>query len=693
MRKKHILYQLLHFPTLIVGGISAGLGLIVLFGWYTHNITLIQVIPTFVPMQYNTALGFLFCGLGVLTQLLGRKRLAVVCGATVGAIGFLTLLQYISSLNFGIDQLLMKHYITVETSHPGRMAPNTALCFGLSGLALLIMNKFNKFRQRNLTVGIVGSIIAALGMVAFFGYLSDVNTAYGWGNLTRMAVHTAVGFALLGIGIFLIVWREEVIENTIILPQWFAFPVGINIATFSVALWQALTVQQGTEKSAFPYVILISGLLMTALLIFTIRLAQISWHRAKDIEQINQELVREITERKRAEEKIKKYSENLEYMIKERTQELNQVLLDTEEARDRIDGIIKSVADGLMVIDTQNKVILMNRAAEDMLGIRFSDAIGRSVDFLIKEKTLREKIQYTLNKKTTGYQFDFESPKDGKKHPRIMRASTSVIHDKENNKTGVVMTIRDITLEKEIDRMKTEFLSTAAHELRTPLTSIQGFSEILLTNDDIAEDERKKFLSYINKQSVGLAGIINDLLDISRIESKRGFTLTKIKCDIGDIINQVIPIFKEQSKKHKFKALLPEMPIILFVDPEKTRQVLKNLLDNAVKYSPKGGLIKVSGEVVDNYFRISVEDDGIGMTSEQVDKAFDKFYRVSSSDKAPSGTGLGMTIVKSIIEMHGGKVWVESEHGKGMAVHFTIPYSSKKLLRKKRSNKIKKKPN
>jgi len=362
----------------------------------------------------------------------------------------------------------------------------------------------------------------------------------------------------------------------------------------------------------------------------------------------------------------------LEEKRKRAEEELNQALLDTEEARDKIDGILKSIADGLIVTDIYN-VILMNHAAEELLGVRYKDMFNRPIDFSIKEKTLREKVRETLDKKTTGRQFDFELQSDDPEHPKIMRARTSVIFDSESKETGIVTIMYDVTHEREVDRMKTEFISTAAHELRTPLTSIQGFSEILLMREDLKPEEKKKFLTHINKQSVGLAAIINDLLDISRIESGRGFALNKEPWDAGDALKQILPYFQEHYKKHSFELNLPDKTVELHADKDKIGQVLKNLLSNAIKFSPAGGLIWVKGKVVDMGYQVSIEDQGMGMTPDQVEKVFDKFYRVDASNTAIEGTGLGMSIVKYIVEAHGGKVWVESEFEKGTTVRFTMP--------------------
>jgi len=375
--------------------------------------------------------------------------------------------------------------------------------------------------------------------------------------------------------------------------------------------------------------------------------------------------------------KLEDYSKTLEEKVEERTRGMHEALRDTAEARDRIDGIVKSVADGLIVTDTYNRVILMNRAAEDLLSVRLSEVIDRPIEFAIEEKTLREKVKETLDKKSTGYFFDFNLPGDDPKHPRTMRARTSVIHDREGKQTGIVTIMHDVTHEREVDRMKTEFISTAAHELRTPLTSIQGFSEILMTRDDLGPEERNKFLSYINRQSVGLTNIINDLLDISRIESGRGFALNKLIYNTTDSIRNVIPYFQEQYDNHRFEIIPLDSPLELYADKEKMEQVFKNLLSNAVKYSPNGGLIRVSEELSEGDYVVKIEDNGVGMTSEQLEKVFDKFYRVDASDTGIEGTGLGMTIVKHIVEAHGGWISLQSDPGKGTIVTFTVPVESR----------------
>ena len=353
--------------------------------------------------------------------------------------------------------------------------------------------------------------------------------------------------------------------------------------------------------------------------------------------------------------------------------QLQKALDGAENARSRINHILQSIADGLIVTDPEDRIILLNPAAENMLGIPLKTSTGLPLIDLVKDENLQERFKEAFKTRTGGFSFDFESTGETMKNNRVLRVRTSEMKDSENRHTGIITIIYDVTHEREVDRMKTEFISTAAHELRTPLTSIQGFSEILLTREDLKPEEKKKFLTHINKQSVGLAAIINDLLDISRIESGRSFALNKEPWDAGDAIKQILPYFQEHYKKHSFELILPDKAVELHADKDKIGQILKNLLSNAIKFSPAGGLIRVKGKIVDMGYQVSIEDQGMGMTPDQVEKVFDKFYRVDASNTAIEGTGLGMSIVKHIVEAHGGKVWVESEFEKGTTVRFTMP--------------------
>ncbi|RLA20472.1 MAG: hypothetical protein DRQ62_10515, partial [Gammaproteobacteria bacterium] len=227
-------------------------------GWYTHNLDLIQVNPAFVPMQYNTALGFVMAGLGLFALAFNRLLIASLFGSLTLLLGCATLFEYIAGVDLSIDQLFMQHYVDVETSTPGRMAPNTALCFSLSGLSLVLASLFKQKLTTNGFLGALGVMILGLGMVAFTGYFAGLETAYGWGHLTKMAIHTALGFIVLGLGLFALAWHKET-RFYKGMPTWLYLPIGIASLTITLAFWQALIAQAPEKFEYASYNALISN--------------------------------------------------------------------------------------------------------------------------------------------------------------------------------------------------------------------------------------------------------------------------------------------------------------------------------------------------------------------------------------------------------------------------------------------------
>lgn len=226
---------------------------------------------------------------------------------------------------------------------------------------------------------------------------------------------------------------------------------------------------------------------------------------------------------------------------------------------------------------------------------------------------------------------------------------------------------------KGLDRMKSEFLSTAAHELRTPLTSILGFSEILLKRK-LDEERRNRFLKIINEESVGLANLINDLLDVSRIESGEGFKIKKAPIELREIIRENVNLFKSQTDKHTFEVNIPSSLSDVKGDKDKISNVMENLLANALKFSPQGGKVTVSAGKTKGKVTISVTDEGMGIPKKDLPHLFEKFYRAeNASSQAIKGTGLGLSIAKYIIDSHAGEIWAESKLGEGSTFSFTLP--------------------
>jgi signal transduction histidine kinase len=245
----------------------------------------------------------------------------------------------------------------------------------------------------------------------------------------------------------------------------------------------------------------------------------------------------------------------------------------------------------------------------------------------------------------------------------------------EGRLSGTITLLQDITRERELDQLKDEFISTAAHELRTPLTTVMGYVELLQHKDEYAfsPEEQREFLELIYQKSEILAKIMDDLLDLSRLRAGHLIVLKKSPEDLVGLIGEAVASYREVTKKHVFVLDLPDSPLRFSLDAGKIGQVLENLLSNAVKFSPAGGSITVRARCTDGEVQVIVADQGIGMGPEQIERIFEKFYRVDASMTAISGFGLGMHIVRSIVEAHGGRIWVESEPGRGTRVHFTLP--------------------
>jgi PAS domain S-box-containing protein len=243
----------------------------------------------------------------------------------------------------------------------------------------------------------------------------------------------------------------------------------------------------------------------------------------------------------------------------------------------------------------------------------------------------------------------------------------------QGEEIATVVSLRDVSQIKEINRLKTQFLATAAHELRTPLTSIRGFSEILLKRD-LSFERQKSYLEIINAQSVLLSDILNDLLDISRLESGRGMPLQLTAVNPVRVTKQVLKALKGSFPLHNFHLDGMRACPPVEADEMRLEQVILNLLSNAAKYSPEGGDIALSAQTSGKQVAIRVTDNGIGMTPEQQIRLFETFYRADEVvEMNIGGTGLGLAICKYIMDLMGGRIEVESEHGVGSTFSLWLP--------------------
>ncbi len=330
--------------------------------------------------------------------------------------------------------------------------------------------------------------------------------------------------------------------------------------------------------------------------------------------------------------------------------------------------------DGFASVDEGGKVAYVNDAFLRMTGLGPEQVIGQleaGFDRLIRE-LCDPALPYT------SYLVDTETFQDTvrlvRPRPTILQRTVRTLVTDGAELLGRVIYLRDVTHESEVDRMKSEFLSTTAHELRTPMTSIYGFSQLLLERDyDLATS--KELIRTIHDQSARLVQLLNELLDLARIEARAGKDFKISRQDLAPIVEGTLRGF-DVDGKFELRLELPGALPSVAVDADKMQQVLTNVLSNAFKYSPDGGIIRLDARCERrggrSWLGVTVADSGIGMSKDQVARIFERFYRADNSGTIP-GTGLGMSLVKEIIELHGGSVEVNSERGRGTAVTLWLP--------------------
>ncbi len=354
--------------------------------------------------------------------------------------------------------------------------------------------------------------------------------------------------------------------------------------------------------------------------------------------------------------------------------------LNAERAKDG--AILSSIGDGVIATDDAGKIIFINPKAESLLGIRLIKVMGKDYDSTFAEydekgilvPSQERPIWQTLH---SGQIVSVTSHLYEKEDKTRFPVSTSIAPILLNGKTiGAIDVFRDITHEKDIDRMKTEFISLASHQLRTPLSAIKWFLQILADGDVGAlTKEQAEIVDNINQSNERMIDLVNSLLNVSRIESGRIIVdpeLTDLRQLVKEVEGEIQPKLIEKKQVFTFNA--PEDLPKISVDPKLIRQVYMNLLTNAIKYTPDDGHITVSISKNDTEFISEVSDTGYGIPAKDQDKVFGKFYRGENITTVETdGNGLGLYLVKAIIESSNGKIWYKSEERKGTTFWFSLP--------------------
>lgn len=356
-------------------------------------------------------------------------------------------------------------------------------------------------------------------------------------------------------------------------------------------------------------------------------------------------------------------------------QELNLQLQLLRRRKAGVEAILNSIHDAVIVVDVQGRLILSNPAAEAIFEFQSDKALSRPVSEILGQSGLTELITKTAGAKVRCVRYDLTIPVQGK--PAYFDCILSSVFDDNGQLASVVAVLHDMTREKEASQAKNEFVSHVSHELKTPLASINAYAEMLI--DGEAEDEAsiQQFCQIIQGQAQRLNRLIEEILNISRIESGM-MKVNKQNHSLALIVRDAVEMIRSTAQEKNIALQVPP-PIVcdqITGDKDMMMQVVVNLLSNAVKYTPNNGQVRVDIELneVDHTITLSVADTGIGIPEEDIPKLFGKFYRVEANKNFAKGTGLGLNLVRQIVEtIHSGKVFVRSKQGQGSTFGFVLP--------------------
>jgi PAS domain S-box-containing protein len=374
-------------------------------------------------------------------------------------------------------------------------------------------------------------------------------------------------------------------------------------------------------------------------------------------------------------------------LITEALDRVNHALGESLEEERRTEAEIRSLVDSvvetLVLVSPDGRIVSVNRRFEDLFGIPAGDVEGRSIDDL---RPLTERL--FADPETV---MEHLAPSDGEVGERSVAIVAQTWPQErqlalfaapvrsDGRELGTLYGFRDVTQERELDRMKTEFVSQVSHELRTPLTAIKGFTDLMLDGDagDVNE-EQTEYLGIVKSNADRLVALINDLLDVSRIEAGR-IQLKPARLDLGPILEMVVATMRPlvEGKSQTLGLTVADDLPAAWGDHDRVVQVATNLVSNAHKYTQAGGSIEVSARAGGGFITVAVRDNGMGISPEDQARLFTRFFRVDNSlTREIGGTGLGLSIVKSIVEMQGGTVTLESAPGAGSTFAFTVPIAT-----------------
>ncbi|KON83268.1 histidine kinase [Rossellomorea marisflavi] len=353
------------------------------------------------------------------------------------------------------------------------------------------------------------------------------------------------------------------------------------------------------------------------------------------------------------------------------TKRLQDSQASTEGERRKLSSVLSYMTDGVIATDRKGRVILINDPAANMLNVSRETVVSQPIVSLlgIEEEFSFEDLSNTQDSIILDYSTN--------EKPYILRANFSIIQKETGFVNGLITVLHDITEQEKIDLERREFVANVSHELRTPLTTMRSYLEALAEGAWQDENIAPRFLDVTQNETERMIRLVNDLLQLSKMDSK-DYRFNRDWMDFIGFFHKIIDRF-EMSKNQdvRFVRILPDQALFVEIDQDKITQVLDNIISNALKYSPEGGTITFIVEEKNGFIEISISDQGLGIPKDNLGKIFERFYRVDKArTRQMGGTGLGLAIAKEMITAHGGDIWADSVEGKGTTITFTLPYDA-----------------
>ena len=403
---------------------------------------------------------------------------------------------------------------------------------------------------------------------------------------------------------------------------------------------------------------------------------------------ISQGITKPIAEMKKQTEKIAEgnYTGEVKIYSDDEIGQLGQAINDlsfkikeaqesTESERQRLDSVLRHMSDGVIATDRRGRIVIMNTAALDILNLKSEKVIGIPLLSILplEEKVSFRELLETQQERLIHLEDDGEDS--------IIQCEFSVIQRESGFISGLVCVLTDVTEQQKIDRERRNFVSNVSHELRTPLTSIKSYTEALVDGAWENKEIAPGFLNVIETETDRMMRMITDLLNLSRMDQNR-FGLEKEFINMNELVVHIVNRFEMvlqsepyRDKNYRILTDITQRDLWVELDQDKITQVLDNIINNAIKYSPDGGRIIVRLMETHTDIIVSVSDEGLGIARKDIPHLFDRFYRVDKArSRAMGGSGLGLAIAQEVIQLHGGKIWVNSIENKGSTFFVSLPY-------------------